>query len=52
MTTSELKVLQRFWESKLQYDRFLLEPATLYMIEATVRAIKELVRLNEREAVK
>lgn len=30
----------RFWESKLQYDRFLLSPDTQILIENTIRLLK------------
>jgi len=35
--------LIRFWESKLQYDKFLMEPSTTVMVEATVRELKKKV---------
>ena len=36
----------RFWKSKLESNRFLLEPATDAQIEATIRFLEELQKLG------
>lgn len=38
-----------FWEGILFHDRFLLDPATQYLIEATIRYLKELKAVKEKE---
>ena len=38
----ELTNLIHFWESKLTYDKVLLELSTAYIIEKTVKYLKEL----------
>lgn len=44
---TELEGCIKFWESKLFHDRFLMEPSTIFQVEATVRFLK---RLQEYEA--
>lgn len=37
----ELELLIRFWEAKLKFDQFLVEPSTVVSVEATIRYLKK-----------
>lgn len=39
----------RFWESKLFHNRYLLEPATIVLIESTIHFLKELQQIKKEE---
>ena len=43
---TDLEGCIRFWESTLFHNRYLLEPATIALIEMTIKFLKELQ--NER----
>ncbi len=47
MSDTQLDLTIRFWESKLQYDRYLMDPATDALIQDTVKYLKRLQEIDE-----
>lgn len=46
LDSAELDHMINFWESRLWYDRFLMEPSTVYGVERTIKFLKELKQLR------
>lgn len=46
---TELEGCIRFWEATLKGKRFMLEPSTIVLVEATIKHLKELLKLREKE---
>lgn len=49
MKVRDLARLISFWEGKLQYDRYLMNPSVIELIRQTVMSLKELKELKEGE---
>jgi hypothetical protein len=47
MPDKQLEGTIRFWESKLQYDKYLMESATEAQVQQTVKYLKELQGIKE-----
>ncbi len=47
MSDTQLDLTIRFWESKLLYDRYLMDPATDALIQDTVKYLKRLQEIDE-----
>ena len=47
MSDKQLELTIRFWESKLQYDHYLMDPATDALIQDTVKYLKHLQEIDE-----
>lgn len=39
----------RFWESEFQYSKLLMSPATQVFVESTIKHLKELKQIKDRE---
>ena len=39
---TELDLLIKFWEAKLKFDRYLMEPSVVVTIESTIKYLKKL----------
>ncbi len=48
MPDKQLELTIRFWESKFQYDRYLMDSATDALIQNTVKYLKRLQEIDER----
>ncbi len=47
MSDKQLELTIRFWEAKLQYDRYLMDTATDALIQDTVKYLKRLQEIDE-----
>ncbi|MBA7653731.1 hypothetical protein ES703_61590 [subsurface metagenome] len=43
----ELKSLIQFWKDSLSQHRLLMNPATIYLVEQTIKALEELKNIKE-----
>ncbi len=43
----EIDALIRFWQSSLAQHRLLMNPATIYLVEQTIKALEELNKIKE-----
>ena len=48
---TDLEGCIQFWESTLFHQGYVLEPSTKALLEMTIKFLKELQRLKERENV-
>lgn len=47
MPDKQLEGTIRFWESKLQYERYLMSPGTEVLVKQTVKYLKELEEIKD-----
>ncbi len=47
MQTKEIDSLIHFWKDNLAEHRLLMAPSTVYLVEQTVKSLKELKQLRE-----
>lgn len=43
---TELDGTISFWGTTLEHDKFLMSPSTIYLVEQTIRFLKELKQLK------
>jgi hypothetical protein len=43
----ELEALIRFWKDSLAEHRLLMSPSIVYLVEQTIRSLKELKQIKE-----
>jgi len=48
---SELESLIQYWKTALFEHRLLMGPATIYLVELTIRELKELRERQEKDGV-
>ena len=43
-----VKNIISFWDDKLEFDKHLMNPSTVYLIKCTVKCLKELEELKKK----
>lgn len=51
MAAVELEVCIKFWESELQHSKWLMDSATRVFVESTIKHLKELKEVKDKEGI-